>query len=130
MAEGRYLDVKKDYTTTFGELVAKYKENHRHQKSYKTKRFSIKSNLDYFGESTLLANIKYVDLETYRNHQKQKPTMHGTIREDSTVNRDVTCLRNMFTKAVEWEMVEQSPFDRENAAYRGKQSEDEISYRG
>ena len=60
------------------------------------------------------------------NEVKQKLTMHGTIREDSTVNRDVTCLRNMFTKAVEWEMVEQSPFDRENAAYRGKQSEDEI----
>jgi integrase len=112
MAEGRYLDVKKDYKTTFGELVAKYRENHRHQKSYKTKRFFIKNALDYSGENTLLANIKYVGLETYRNHLKQKTTMHGTIREDSTVNRAVSCLRHMFTKAVEWEMVEQSPFDK------------------
>ena len=46
------------------------------------------------------------------NEVKQKLTMHGTIREDSTVNRYVTCLRHMFTKAVEWEMVEQSQFDR------------------
>ena len=112
IAEGRYLDVKKEYKTTFGELVEKYKENHRHQKSYRTKKFSIISNLDYFGENTLLANIKYVDLETYRNHLKQKPTMHGTIREDSSVNRAVSCLHHMFTKAVEWEMIEQSPFDK------------------
>lgn len=112
IAEKRYLDVKKDYKTTFGEMVAKYTENHHHQKSYKTKKFSIKCNLDYFGKNTLLANIRYVDLETYRNHLKQKLTMHGTIREDSSVNRSVSCLRHMFTKAVAWEMIEQSPFDK------------------
>jgi hypothetical protein len=60
----------------------------------------------------LLANIKYMDLETCENHFKQKPTMHGTIIEDVSVNRPVSCRRHMFTKAVKWEMVEQSPFDR------------------
>ena len=52
IAEGRYLDVKKDYKTTFGELVSKYKENHQHQKSYKTKKFSIKRVLEYIGDKT------------------------------------------------------------------------------
>jgi len=112
IAESRYLDVKKDYKTTFGELVSKYKENHRHQKSYKTKKFSIKRVLEYFGDKTLLANIKYVDIETYRNYLRQKPTMHGTVRKDATVNRAVSCLHHMFTKAVTWEMIEQSPFDK------------------
>jgi len=69
IAEGRYLDVKKEYKTTLKELMAKYKKNYQNQASYKTaKRFFVESIREYFGESTLLANIRYVDVETYRNH--------------------------------------------------------------
>ena len=31
IVDNRYLDVKKDYTTTFKELVEKYEENFNHQ---------------------------------------------------------------------------------------------------
>lgn len=34
------------------------------------------------------------------------------IRKESTVNREMACLHHVFAKAVEWEMIEQSPFDR------------------
>lgn len=34
IAEKRYLDVKRDYTTTFGEILKKYEENFKHQASY------------------------------------------------------------------------------------------------
>ncbi|MBW1754016.1 MAG: Arm DNA-binding domain-containing protein, partial [Deltaproteobacteria bacterium] len=88
IAEGRYLDVKKDYKTTFGELLDKYKENYKHQNSYDTqKRFCIPDFLEYFGKETLLANIRYVNIETYRNHLRVKLTKHGTIRSDASVNR-------------------------------------------
>ncbi len=42
MAEGRYLDVKKDYKTTLKELVKKYKENFKHQSHYqRSKRYYL-----------------------------------------------------------------------------------------
>ena len=113
IAENRYLDVKKEFKTTLGELIAKYDENFSRQRSYRTcKRYCIEGIREYFGEYTLLANIRYVNLETYRNHLRQKLTIHGTVRTDASVNRAIACLRHLFTKAVEWEIIEQNPFDR------------------
>jgi integrase len=113
IAEKRYLDVKKDYNTTLGELLDKYTENYRNQVWFKTsKSYFLENFRQFFGKDTRLANIRYVDLETYQNHLKQKPTKQGKIRTDATVNREMTCLHHVFTKAVEWEMTERSPFDR------------------
>jgi len=111
IAEGRYLDVKKDYTTTLGELLAKYRENYRHQRSfYSSKAYCLEVFKEYFGEETKLANIRYVDLETYRNHLREKLTKKGTLRTQGTINREMSNLRHIFSKAFEWEMIEQNPF--------------------
>jgi hypothetical protein len=68
IAEKRYLDVKKDYNTTLEELVDKYEENFKHQRSfYNGKVYWLKKFKTYFLEKTLLSNIRYVDVETYRN---------------------------------------------------------------
>jgi integrase len=113
IAEKRYLDVKKDYKTTLKELLDKYTENFQHQIIFnRWKAFCLKRFKDYFGEDTRLANIRYVDLETYRNKAKKTLTPNGTIRQDSTVNREMSCLHHVFTKAVEWEMMEKNPFDK------------------
>ncbi|MFC1891865.1 tyrosine-type recombinase/integrase [Thermodesulfobacteriota bacterium] len=113
IAENRYLDVKKDYKNTFNELLEEYKKNFKLQPSYsKYKKFCIENFKEHFGENTILANIKYLDLETYRNHLMQKLTKNGTIRTDASVNRETACLHHIFSKAVEWEMVERSPFER------------------
>jgi len=111
IAENRYLDVKKEYKTTLKELTDKYTENYKNQASFKTgKRHYLENFKEYFGESTLLANIKYLNLETYRNHLRDKITKNRTIRSDASVNREMSCLRHIFTKAVKWEMMEQHPF--------------------
>jgi integrase len=34
------------------------------------------------------------------------------VRADASVNRETACLHHIFTKAVEWEMIERSPFER------------------
>ena len=113
IAEGRYLDVKKDYKTTLKEVLAKYTENYQHQASFETgKKYCLEKFREYFGGSTLLANIRYMNLETYRNHLREKITKNKTIRADATINREMSCLRHIFRKAVEWEMIEQSPFDK------------------
>ena len=113
MAEGRYLDVKKDYKTTLGELVGKYQENYENQASYKTfKKYAVENIKEYFGADNNLSSVRYVDLETYRTHLKQKRTKNGTIRTDASVNREMSCLHHIFSKAVEWEMMEKNPFDK------------------
>jgi hypothetical protein len=102
IAENRYLDVKKDYKTIFKELTAKYKENFKHQPSWGNwKYFCIENFKDYFGKDTLLTNIRYMDLETYRNHMKSKLTKQGGIRKDSSINREMGVLRHLFRKAKE-----------------------------
>jgi len=108
IAEKRYLDVKKEFKTKLKDLTEKYAENFQHpiKKSY------CENFREYFGEHTLLANIRYVDLETYRNRLKQKPTFYGKARKESTINREMSCLNHIFTKAVEWDMIEQSPFSK------------------
>ena len=113
IAEGRYLDVKKACKTTFGELLKKYKENFEQQRSFKNwKELCLKNFEAYFGKETRLANIPYMEMETYRNHLKQKMTHKKTIRTDAAVNREMSCFHHLFSKAVEWDMIEQSPFTR------------------
>ena len=113
IAGGRYLDVKKEYKNTLKELIDKYTENYKNQASFKPgKRHYLENFKEYFGESTLLANIKYLNLEIYRNHLRDKITKNRTIRSDASVNREMSCLHHIFTKAVEWEMIEQNPFSK------------------
>jgi integrase len=134
IAEKRYLDVKKDYKSTFKELMGKYEENYQDQKSYKSSKGCYFGNFKtYFGEDTRLANIRYVHFETYCNHLKKKLTRLGRIRKESSVNREMSCLRHMFAKAAEWEMIERNPFEKgksllmkENNKRMRYLSEDEI----
>ena len=113
IAEGRYLDVKKEYNTNLKELIDKYVENFQHQASYKTgKKYHIEHILNHFGEKTLLSNIRFVDLETYRNHLRDSLTVNKTIRKYASINRAMSCLRHIFSKAVEWEVIEQNPFSK------------------
>jgi len=113
IAEGRYLDVKKDYITTLGELLSKYGENYQNQSSFRSwKKFCFVNFKNYFGEDTRLVNIRYVDLETYRNHLRQKLNQHGKIRATASVNREISCFHHVFTKGVEWDLLERNPFDK------------------
>ncbi len=132
--EGRYLDVKKELKTTVGELVAKYRENYESQPAFMSwKTFCLDRFSIHFGADTLLSKIRYVDFEGYRNHLRHLPTKSGGLRTTATVNRELSCIRHMMNKAVEWEMAEENPFNRgkclivkENNARLRFLSEDEI----
>ncbi len=112
-AENRYLDVKKECVTTFGELIKKYKENFESQRSFKSwKTLCLKNFEEYFGADTVIDNIRYVHLESYRNHLRLKLTRKKTIRTDASVNREISCLHHLLSKGAEWELLEQNPFKR------------------
>ena len=123
IAENRYLDIKKDYKSTLTELLDKYTEDYQHQSSFKNAKHKYLENFkEFFGEDTLLANIGYVDVETYRNHLKGKPVSVKKkgkqvivgLRKDSSINREMSCLHHVFTKGVEWDMAEKALLTRAN----------------
>ena len=53
-----------------------------------------------------------MQLETFRNYLKTKLTKFGTIRKEASINRVIACLHHVFTKAVEWDLIEENPFDK------------------
>jgi integrase len=115
IAEGRYLDVKKDCKTTMGELLDRYEENFKDQRSFFSwKSLCVKKFKEYFGEKSLLSQIRFVDIETYRNRLRQTPVRGKAqkVRSVASVNREMAVMHHVFQKGVEWEMIEKSPFER------------------
>lgn len=113
--EGRYhdvFDVKKESQTSFNKLCALYVENFGTQKAFKTsKRYLLAMVQEHFGERRL-SQITYLDLETYRNKRKAAPVMSGKPRTDASVNREMALIGHMLNKAVEWGLLENSPFKK------------------
>lgn len=75
-----------------------------------------------------------MNLETFRNHLKNKLTIKGTVRKVASVNREMSCLRHILKKAVSWDMMEKSQFEggdslmiKENNQRMRFLSEDEIT---
>ncbi len=111
--EGSYEEIfgsKKEQTITFDDLADRYVENYGHQKSYRSfKRHAVRYLREAFGDKRL-KDLSYLDLETYRNKRKATPLANGKPRTDATVNREMAALKHMLNKAVEWGMLEVSPF--------------------
>jgi integrase len=125
IAEGRYLDVKPECKTTLAELCKRYEENFGNQSSFNNAKEKYLSNFkESFGGNRLLSTITYKEVETYRNQLRQKPVTANRngveivvrgLRKDASVNREMSCLHHLFAKAVEWDMMEQSPFEHKKS---------------
>ena len=114
MAKGEYsefVEKKKKKSSTFGELVKRYKEACQDEPIYKTaKKFYIKGFQEHFKDDTLLSSIEYSDLEAYRNELKRSFNQHDKPLAPSSINAKMSCLRHMFKKAVIYGMIERNPF--------------------
>jgi integrase len=112
IAEGRYLDVKKETKMTFDELAEKYIENFKHQRSFdRAKKGFIDTLVELFS-GQMLSAITYYDCESFLNDRKNTPTRAGKPRTASTLNKEVGTLRHMLKKAVSWGMLDRSPFEK------------------
>ncbi|MDP3181276.1 MAG: site-specific integrase [Desulfobaccales bacterium] len=112
--ENRYHDVfnvKKESQTTFDELLGVYVENFKPQKSYPTKVFVIRELREAFGDRKL-GKITYLDMETYRNRRKATPLKSGKLRAEASVNYEMAVFAHILSKAVEWGLLETSPFKK------------------
>jgi integrase len=112
--ENRYhdvFDVKQESQTTFNELVDQYVENFKTQKSYPTKVFVIKELREAFGARTL-GQITKLDMENYRNRRKATALKSGKLRAEASVNYEMAVFAHILAQAVEWELLENSPFKK------------------
>lgn len=108
----KYLEISKANTTTFDELLEKYKENFKSQRAWETsKKYSVEKLKGEFS-GRLLNSITYYDLESYRNRLMNTLAQQMTTRRESSVNRVMACLRHMLAKGVEWGLLDRNPFDK------------------
>jgi integrase len=110
--EGRWLQKRKITNTTLKQVTEKYLEwcKQINQPSAYDKAVYSKPILDHFGGKTLIHTITRAGLEKYQSErlatvsERRKRTV-----SPATVNREIAMLRHLFTKAVEWELIDGNP---------------------
>jgi len=102
IAENRFLDIKKMERIKFGELADFYLDYSKtNKRSWTRDRTSIRTLGHFFGEKYLY-EITSLLIENYKKKRLAEVT-------PATVNRELACLKHMFTKAIEWDKTENNP---------------------
>ena len=106
IAEGKHLDVSKASKVKFKDLAHVYMENHAkpNKRSWHSCDFKYLKNLTpVFGERPLSA-ITPLMIERYKGERRERDGVSV-----ATVNRELSLLRCMFNKAIDWEMADSNP---------------------
>jgi hypothetical protein len=105
LLEGKEPEVKRIKSYCFFELKEEYLKFVEMQKSYKSKKGFVEQLCKEFGNLPLRNfGTRLVDQFVTKRLE------HGN--QPATVNRIMAALKHMFTKAVEWEMVEEESLKR------------------
>ncbi len=103
--EGKQPEIKKIANHTFKELAGEYLQWAEKQRCFRTKKGYILQLVEAFG------HIPLRRFSTLHIEQYQTGRLNGG-NKPATVNRLLATLRHMFTKAVEWDMVEEETLRR------------------
>ena len=104
VAENRFLEIRgKTEKITFTVMAESYLKTYSepNKKSAWRDQISINHLTSYFGKK-FLHEITPEDVEKYK--AKRRKEVSG-----STVNRELACLKHIFTKAVKWKKVKKNP---------------------
>ncbi len=102
--EGKIPEVKKIRNYSFNQLAEEYLQWARTQRAYRDKSNRVKQLAGIFGNYPLRGfTSRLVEQYQIERLQRNKP---------ATVNRILAVLKHMFTKAVEWDMVEEDVLKR------------------
>jgi integrase len=99
VAEGKLPEFKRIGNHTFRELAVEYLKWAQRQRSFESKRGYLKQLLEAFGAYRLR------QFTTKNVEQFQTARLNGG-NKPATVNRLLATLKHMFSKAVDWDMVE------------------------
>jgi integrase len=109
-AEGRYIKKSQDAKHKFKELAQWYLdlEDVKAKKSYRRDKLSVKCISEMFGNH-LLKDVTPTLIEKYRQRRLAETTRHKKTTKPATVNREIACLKTIFSKAVKNDKAERNP---------------------
>lgn len=101
--ENKYFDIRKKQKITFKDFSAKYLSQYSipNKKSSSRDAQSIKLLSKQFGNK-FLYEIATEQIEIYKRERLEKV-------QEPTINRELACLKHIFTKAIEWNYVSDNP---------------------
>ncbi|MDA2920346.1 site-specific integrase [Desulfobacterota bacterium AH_259_B03_O07] len=109
IAEGKFDIAQTKKPVLFDMLMKRYLEySNGNKKSYERDVTSSKALLNYFGGKTINQINSWV-IEKYKSQRQTDKTRYGKPPAKATINRELACLKNMFTKAIEWDMTSSDP---------------------
>lgn len=103
IAEGKFLDVKKDSGLTFGEFADRYLIEHSkvENKSWYEDEKRLKFIKAEFG-SMPLCSIATKDIVQFKAKLLKKQKKSGSVIRPATVNRYLMLVKGIFSRAIEW----------------------------
>jgi integrase len=103
--EGNFPELKKISNCTFNELTSQYLQWSERQRCFRSKKGFIRQLVDVFGNLPLrVFNTMLVEqFQTARLQKGNKP---------ATVNRLLATLKHMFTKAFDWNLIDEETLKR------------------
>jgi len=123
--EGKYEQVfkPKKEVYTFENLTRDYLEACRGQKAFADKQQVAREVLLKFFGDVPVSGITYRDLELLRSERSQTPTWQRKPRSPARVNREMSILRHMLNKAVQWDKIDVSPFTKGESLFLRENNE-------
>jgi len=111
--EGRFLEKKRRPKETIGEFATRYLDwcESMKEKAYFKKKARLSAAVEWIGKDTLLGDVTREIIEKYQAERLTQIGPKEKIVCKATVNRDVSVIRNMFRKAVEWGVMTNSPLN-------------------
>lgn len=103
--DGKLPEVKRITNHSFSELAGEYKKWAQRQRAYSRKENVVDLLIEIFGQTQL----RRFDTRLLEQFQTEKLAKG---KKAATVNRHLATLKHMFTKACEWDMVEEDVLKR------------------
>jgi integrase len=112
LVEGRYIKKSPDARTMFKDLAQWYLElpEVKAKRSYDRDERSLLKLLPFFGERQL-KDVNPAIVEAYKEARLTEPSRRTpqNLTKPATVNRELACLKTIFSKAVKNEKAERNP---------------------
>ena len=103
IAEGKFLDKKREVKITFKDFAKSYLETHSipNKKSYRRDEGIISYFNSIWGNKNI-NSIFPLDVEEFKRRRIKDVSL-------STCNRELACIKNLFSKAIEWGKLKDNP---------------------
>jgi integrase len=109
--EGRFMDKKRKPKDTLGEFAARYLDwcESMKEKAYTKKKARLNAAVEWIGKDILLGDVTREIIEKYQAERLTQPGLKKKVAGKATVNRDVSVIRHMLQKGVEWSILSDNP---------------------